>query len=301
MESKTSNMIKKIKKNNFVPDYIRNYAKDYVKSINVFRSYKWKILWILLIDISYLFLFYLIAALVVGSVMNTYIDDVLPFAEKVGQLKNMDMNNKYLDEMKKVSQELKDMFSSDDMISIIFKVSSRFIGKMLLGIFVLILFASAVKALIWSIIRSSFKRAHRFVLYNAIWIVMCLLFLVFGTILIKQDVMIRLSLFLFIAYSYLSTILKIRYNDEKPLFRQIWTNITFAVKYFIHYLPIYIAVITTSTIIIIIIYTLFHILLPNILPMAVGNLILSLIIYIALLIFINWGRIYMYEKTRKTA
>lgn len=275
-----------------IKEYIINpifcYFKEYILSFKLLKSYKWKILWMILTDIFYVLLIYLIIMFSYGNIMNQYMNELLPISQKVGIIKQANSPEEIKELTQKLFYDISKTGDINQIKSSILLTSGWFIGKIILTIIVLLFLASFTRALVWSFVKKSFKKFHKFVFYNVVWIVFCLAIFTIMLILIKIEILTKISLLLLLVYLYLSLILRIKYDVEKPLFKQIVLNPLFGVKYFIYYLLPFVLIALTFIVTLSIIS-----LIQYILPPFVTGLILLMILFT----LVTWSRIYLHMKT----
>lgn len=274
--------------------YSLDYLKMYFSSFRIFKEYNWKILWMILIDIFYVFLFYLIFMFSYASITNQYMNELLPTAQKVGILKQTDSPEEIKELTKNLFNDISKEGDMDKIKSSILFSSGWFVGKIVLALITLLLLTSLTRALVWSFIKKNFKKFHKFVLYNFVWIVFCVILLFLMSIIIKTELLTMISLLLLLLYLYFSLILRIKYDSEQPLFKQMLKNIGVGVTRFIYYIPAFI-LISLTLIIVLSIVSLIALLLQSIVP----AFIIGMILILTLLILITWSRIYLYTTNNK--
>jgi hypothetical protein len=274
--------MKKIRSLEFAKKILSNYLDSFRKLWN----YKSKLLYMVLIDFFYIIIIYLILFSSYLVFASEYLNQITPIAEKVGNINKAENMDEALNITMQLNEQLLGEFDPEKPFSKTYSIITFFISKLIGVLLLLLIFASIIKAVIWSFIKKSFKQFKKVIFMNLIWYTFCFVFILALWLLFKNKFFLNVGLFLILILVYFTIIQRTRFDNEKPIIKQMLKNISIGIKGFIHlFIPLILILLTL--IIIINIFALIAIF--------INPILISIIMFIILLVFTSWSRVYLYN------
>jgi len=262
----------------------KKFFSVFINSFTRFKKLKMKILWILLIDVAFLLVFYLVFMYGSFTVFDTYNNELGPLAQKVGIANQITS----IEDVKLLSENILNSDVVDELGSQTFSLTIKFISKIILTILILIALTSIHGALVWSFLKKSFKKFKKFVSYNSIWVTFFVILFFLISYIAKDEVLQVVLLLILFLFLYFLTIIRIKFDYKEPLFKQLLTQIKFGTKYFIIYMIGFFIFI-----VLLIISLLLLGMLNKILPIMIVGLIMNIFVLLSVL----WMRVFMLNLT----
>ena len=287
---------------------LKNWLTAYLSSFKTFGRYRWKILWMILIDVGVVFLLYLLFMFTYGSVVDQYMNEMVPLAQKASLLKEAQNDEEADIAYEKLFTAITPSGDPKAVKRSMRWMLTLFVGKMILALLGACVIIALSRAAIWSMIKDIFsqpkmssksnknppknriKTFFRFFWYDLIWVLAGVIIFAILFFLTNLDAMIKISTPFVLVFVYFSVILKMRYEQKDIIFKQISQNLSHAIKSFIYYLGGIILLALTLAVLTLILTPLKYVL-PE---MAMG--IFSIVM---IFLVITWARIFFYSTMQK--
>ncbi len=287
----TSSRLEKCKSS--VKAVLSKFFLDYGRSFKSIKRYGMKFISMMLIDAIFLLVFYLVLYGGYSFMFKQYIDEIIPIAQSAGQMKSAQTFEEAKNATIDINMKLFNVYNKDKPFSGIFMTLGIFIAKIIIYILLLAAIVSISRAIIWSMVKESFRKFWKFVLYDLMFTFLVGAVFILLWLFVKPDIIVILLTILALGYIYFTTVLRAKFNNDASapsIFRQLSSNLAAGIKGFIIMAPAIIMVVLTF----IVLFNIFGFIFQKLPQMVLGSISLALILAI-----ICWSRIYYYEYVKE--